>query len=105
MTEELQARLRHGARNIHSIGPVSAATLLDEAAAWIEATTAAARASWELGHAEVAGAIRESTTAQQQFARTRVGQLAATEAVRAAKTDIRCWRCGHSNPVGAVCPC
>ena len=98
MTEELQARLRHGARNIHSIGPVSAATLLDEAAAWIEATTAA------LGHAEVAGAIRESTTAQQ-FARTRVGQLEATEAVRAAKTDIRCWRCGHSNPVGAVCPC
>ena len=81
MTEELQARLRHGARNIHSIGPVSAATLLDEAAAWIEATTAAARA------------------------RTRVGQIEATEAVRAAKTDIRCWRCGHSNPVGAVCPC
>ncbi len=114
MTEEtatLQARLRHGARNIHSIGPVPAAALLDEAAAWLEraedwaaqlpryriaaATTAATVAEVD----KLAGAIRESTTAatvagsaQQQLgkdvAATRAKQLEATEAVRAAKTAL-----------------
>lgn len=118
MTEEtapLQARLRYGARNIHSIGPDHAAGLLQAAAALIDAQLEALEekpgqllvVDLQNGDVEartdlLAGLVAALEThtviatvagsAQQQLgedvAATRAKQLEATEAVRAAKTAL-----------------